>query len=247
MKATKNKNARRKTLFHSLPSTGSTGVHPLIRVVALLVFIAGLALAKPALLAAGTGLLLLLNLLAGFPAPGVLLQRVLRLRWLLLAIVLVYGWWTPGISLLPAFGSWSPTADGLVTGFFRILSLVLIVAAVHLLLQLTGRSELLPAIMQLIRPVTTHTVRERLAVRILLSIEAVSRVQSLVSDTLKSHPLNSRKLSSLGITARVLYRAVLDRAAQAGTDIIEVIELESPPLWQWLIPLALGTVIYIAV
>ena len=48
---------------------------------------------------------------------------VLRLRWLLLAIVLVYGWWTPGISLLPAFGAWSPTTEGVVAGFLRILSL----------------------------------------------------------------------------------------------------------------------------
>lgn len=223
------------------------GVHPLIRIVALLVFITGLALAKPALLVAGVGLLLLLNLLAGFPAPGVLLLMVLRLRWLLLAIVLVYGWWTPGISLWPAFGSWSPTTEGLIAGFLRMLSLVLIVAAVHLLLQLTGRSELLPAIMQLIRPVTTHTARERLAVRILLSIEAVTRVQSLVSDTLKNHPLNSRNLSGLGTAARELYRAVLDQAARSGTDVIEVVELESPPLWQWLIPLVLCAVIYTAV
>ena len=219
-------------------------MHPLIRVVALLVFVTGLALARPALLGAGTGLLLLLNLLTGFPAPGVLLRMVLRLRWLLLAILLVYGWWTPGISLFPAIGSWSPTIAGLVVGLLRILSLVLIVAAVHLLLQVTSRSELLPAIMQLIRPVTTQAGRERLAVRILLSVEAVSRVQSLVSDTLKEHPLYNRKLSTLGDAAQVLYRAVLDKAAQAGVDIIDVVELESPPLWQWLIPLVLCGVIY---
>jgi energy-coupling factor transport system permease protein len=222
-------------------------VHPLIRVVALLVFVTGLALARPALLSAGVGLLLLLYFLTGFPAPGVLLRMVLRLRWLLLAILLVYGWWTPGTSLLPAIGLWSPTTEGLVVGLFRILSLVLIVAAVHLLLQVTARSELLPAIMQLIRPVTTQAGRERLAVRILLSVEAVTQVQSLVSDTLKAHPLYNRKLSTLGVAAQVLYKAVLDRAAQTGEDIIDVIELQSPPLWQWLIPLALCTAIYITV
>ena len=222
-------------------------MHPLIRVVALLVFVTGLALARPALLSTGIGLLLLLYFLTGFPAPGVLLRMVLRLRWLLLAILLVYGWWTPGTSLLPAIGSWSPTTEGLVVGLLRILSLVLIVAAVHLLLQVTTRSELLPAIMQLIRPVTTQAGRERLAVRILLSIEAVTRVQSLLSDTLKAHPLDNRKLSTLGVAAQLLYRAVLDRAAQTGEDIIDVIELQSPPLWQWLIPLALCAVIYITV
>lgn len=221
-------------------------MHPLIRVVALLVFIAGLALAQPVLLGAAVGLLLLLNLMAGFPAPGKLLQMVKRLRWLLLAILLVYGWWTPGVSLLPAIGAWSPTTEGLYVGFLRVLSLLLIVAAVHLLLQVTSRRELLPAIMQLIRPVCTDSGRERVAVRILLSLEAVPQVQSLVSETLKKHPLNSRKLSTLGTAARELYMAVLDRAVQAGVDVIEVIELESPPLWQWLVPLALAVTIYIA-
>jgi hypothetical protein len=222
-------------------------VHPLIRVVALLVFVAGLALARPALLGAGIGLLLLLNLLTGFPAPRALLQMVLRLRWLLLAILLVYGWWTPGVSLLPAMGAWSPTTAGLVTGFLRVLSLVLIVVAVHLLLQVTTRSELLPAIMQLIRPVTTHVVRERLAVRILLSLEAVIQVQSLVSEALKKQPLRNHKLSTLGGVAQALYGAVLDRAAVAREDVIDVMEPVSPPLWQWLIPLLLCTVIYITV
>jgi len=97
----------------------------------------------------------------------------------------------------------------------------------------------------LIRPVTTHAGRERLAVRILLSIEAVTRVQSLVSDTLKEHPLYNRKLSTLGAAAQVLYRATLDKAAQAGVGVIDITELESPPLWQWLIPVGLCAVIYI--
>ena len=220
-------------------------MHPLIRVVALLVFVTGLALARPVLLCIGGGLLLLLNILTGFPSPGILLQMVLRLRWLLLAILLVYGWRTPGIGLFPAIGSWSPTGAGLVVGLLRILSLVLIVAAVHLLLQVTSRGELLPAIMQLIRPVTTNAGRERLAVRILLSIEAVARVQTLVSDTLKEHPLYNRRLSTLGAAAQVLYRAALDRAAQAGVGVIDITELDSPPLWQWLIPLGLCAVIYI--
>ena len=149
--------------------------------------------------------------------------------------------------MLPALGSWSPTTEGLVVGWLRILSLVLIVTAVHLLLQVTTRNELLPAIIQLIRPVTTQAGRERLAVRILLSVEAVTRVQSLVSDTLKEHPLYNRKLSTLGVAAQVLYRAVLDRAARTGEDVIDVIELQSPPLWQWLIPLALCAAIYISI
>jgi hypothetical protein len=222
-------------------------VHPLIRVVALLVFIAGLALARPTLLGAGFVLLLLLYRLTGFPAPRILLRMIVRLRWLLVAILLVYGWSTPGAALLPAISAWSPTVEGLSLGLLRILSLVMIVAAVHLLMQVTTRKQLLPAIMQLINPVTTVTARERLAVRILLSIEAVTQVQSLVSETLTRQPLKNHRLSTLGVTAQTLYMSVLNKAALAGENVIEIVEPESPPLWQWLVPVALSVVIYMSV
>jgi hypothetical protein len=222
-------------------------VHPLIRVVALLVFIAGLALARPTLLGAGFVLLLLLYRLTGFPAPRILLRMLVRLRWLLVAILLVYGWSTPGAALLPAISAWSPTVEGMSLGLLRILSLVMIVAAVHLLMQVTNRKQLLPAIMQLINPVTTVTARERLAVRILLSIEAVTQVQSLVSETLTRQPLKNHRLSTLGVTAQTLYMSVLNKAALAGENVIEIVEPESPPLWQWLVPVALSAVIYMSV
>jgi hypothetical protein len=222
-------------------------VHPLIRVVALLVFIAGLALARPTLLGAGFVLLLLLYRLTGFPAPRILLRMIVRLRWLLVAILLVYGWSTPGAALLPAISAWSPTVEGMSLGLLRILSLVMIVAAVHLLMQVTTRKQLLPAIMQLINPVTTVTARERLAVRILLSIEAVTQVQSLVSETLTRQPLKNHRLSTLGVTAQTLYMSVLNKAALAGENVIEIVEPESPPLWQWLVPVALSAVIYMSV
>ncbi len=222
-------------------------MHPLIRVVALLIFIAGLAFARPLFLAAGIGLLLVLNILTAFPAPAKLRQMISRLRWLFLAILLVYGWWTPGIELFPAMGSWSPTSEGVYTGLLRILSLVLIVAAVHLLLQLTSRSELLPAIMQTIRPVTTEAARVRLAVRILLTLEAVTQVQTLVSDALKNRPLNNVRLATLGVTARTLYQTVLERAARSGGEVIEIPVPEAPPLWQWLIPAGLSAAVYLSI
>lgn len=222
-------------------------MHPLIRVVTLLIFIAGLAFARPLFLVAGIGLLLMLNILVGFPAPGRLLQMVSRLRWLFLAILLVYGWWTPGVELFPAMGSWSPTSEGIFIGLLRVLSLVLIVAAVHLLLQLTSRNELLPAIMQTIRPVTTEAARARLAVRLLLTLEAVAQVQPLVSESLKKHPLSDVRLTTLGDAARTLYNDVLERAARSGTEVIDVPAPDAPPLWQWLIPTGLLVAIYLII
>lgn len=234
-----NRNVKQTPSFHSLPD-----VHPLIRVVALLLFTTGMALARPVLLAAGSGLLLLLYLLAGFPRMDVLLLMLKRLRWLLLAIFVVYGWWTPGAAALPALGSWSPSGTGLYAGLLRGWALAAIVAAVHLLLQLTPRAQLLPAVMQLLRPVCGHTLRERLAVRSVLSIEAVALVQPVVSASLEQQRLRPGRLAALGEAARCIYEQVLERAAEADTAAIEIAELTAPPLWQWLIPLVLAAALY---
>lgn len=203
-----------------------------------------MALARPVLLAAGSALLLLLYLLAGFPRMDVLLQMLRRLRWLLLAIFVVYGWWTPGAAALPALGNWSPSSSGLYAGLFRGMALATIVAAVHLLLQLTPRAQLLPAVMQLLRPVCSRAMRERLAVRSVLSIEAVALVQPVVSASLEQQRLRPGGFAALGEAARSVYDLVLERAAQADTAAIEIAELTNPPLWQWLIPLALAAALY---
>jgi len=213
----------------------------------LLVFTAAMAMARPALLTGGFAFLLLLYALAGIPSPATLARMLKRLRWLLLAILLVYGWWTPGVSLWPDAGALSPTIEGLYLGMLRVLALMAIVAAVHLLLQSTPREALLPAIMQLIRPFTTRHVRERIAVRTLLSIEAVTQVQSLASDVLREHSVTARNLSNLARASQLLYKKVLDRADHAGNTLIEVRVLAAPPWWQWIIPLAMGGLMLIVV
>jgi hypothetical protein len=204
-----------------------------------------MALARPVLLAAGSSLLLLLYLLAGFPRLDILLQMLKRLRWLLLAIFVVYGWWTPGGAALPALGSWSPSISGLYAGLLRGMALATIVAAVHLLLQQTTRAQLLPAVMQLLRPVCSRNCRERLAVRSVLSIEAVALVQPLLSTSLQQQRLQRSGFSALGDAARSIYDQVLERAAEADTTAIDIAELATPPLWQWLIPLILAAALYL--
>ena len=101
--------------------------------------------------------------------------------------------------------------------------------------------------MQAIRPVTTETARARLAVRILLTLEAVTKVQSLVGDALKQQPLKDYRLKTLGVAARALYRSVLDRADQSVGEVIEVPAPAAPPLWQWLIPAGLSAAVYLSV
>jgi energy-coupling factor transporter transmembrane protein EcfT len=214
-------------------------IHPLVRVVTLLLFIAGISLARPTFLMAGLILLAGIYLLSGFPAMGKLMGMLKRLRWLMLAIVLVCGWWTPGVPLFPGHGMLSPTLEGVQLGFIRLLVLTIIVAAVHLLLQRTGREQLLAALMQLFTPLSSRQGRERIAVRIVLSMEAVTQIQPLLQNTLSGHSVVSRGLSGLGNAAADVYGTVLDTVDRIKCDSITVVEAPRPAPWQWFIPLVL--------
>ena len=240
MRVTKSKKARPSPSFQKLPD-----IHPLIRVVSLLLFIAGISLARPLLLITGFMLLAGIYLLSGFPAMDRLLVMLKRLRWLMLAIVLVYGWWTPGAALFPVAGVLSPTVEGLQLGLIRMLVLVIIVAAVHLLLQRTERTQLLAALMQLFTPLCSLQGRSRIAVRIVLSMEAVGQIQPLLSRALSGRSPASKRLTGLGNVAADVYDTVLDRADHAKCDSISVVEAPQPACWQWLIPLLLAAAIFL--
>jgi energy-coupling factor transporter transmembrane protein EcfT len=221
-------------------------VHPLIRLVLLLTFTAAMALAHPVILAGGSLLLLLTLILAGFPEPRALLRMLLRLRWLFLALLLVYGWWTPGHSLWPSAAAWSPTVEGLQLGGRRILVLMAIVAAVHLLLQTTPRERLLPALMQLLKPFSTESMRSRLAVRMVLVMETVPRVQTLVGDTLRQTSPTTRFPGGLATAAQRIYANVLRAAERESPHRLELQPLSLPPAWQWLLPLVLVLMVLVA-
>jgi len=233
-RATKNRRTRRSPSFPTLPE-----IHPLVRLVSLLLFIAGISLARPPILVAGLTLLAGIYFVNGFPAVGRLMALLKRLRWLMLAIILVYGWWTPGAPLFPGYGMLSPTVEGLQLGFFRVLVLFVIVAAVHLLMQKTGREQLLAALMQLLAPLSSRPGRERIAVRIVLTMEAVSQIQPLLHGNLSGRSVMNPRLSELGHTAADIYGAVLDAADRETCGSITVVEAPRPARWQWLIPLVL--------
>jgi hypothetical protein len=78
-----------------------------------------------------------------------------------------------------------------------------------------------------------------------LSIEAVALVQPLLSTSLQQQRLQRSGFSALGDAARSIYDQVLERAAEADTTAIDIAELATPPLWQWLIPLILAAALYL--
>lgn len=94
-----------------------------------------------------------------------------RSRWLLLSLLLIYAFATPGNPLLSALGLFSPSREGLHSGALQAWRLVLLLSALALLLAATPRDQLLGGIYVLLRPLRPlHVNPEAVAARIWLTL-----------------------------------------------------------------------------
>ena len=215
-------------------------VHPVIRITAFLVAAAFLARAEPSvMLVVATGLVLALIRIpeAGWRTPLTLFRR---LRWLLISLLLVYGWFTPGVAQWPALGAVSPTREGLSEGLLRGASLLLIALAAQLLMLATPRPQLLAALYWLARPLRIIGVsRERLAVRLSLTLEAVPQLSAVMTPVLYQG-LEGNAAVRFGQIAARAFQGALDQAARQASSAVEITSAQRPPLYQWLYPLSLG-------
>lgn len=95
-----------------------------------------------------------------------------RTRWIMLSLLLVYVYATPGEPLWAQAGSLSPTMDGLSGGGLQLLRLVAALAALSIALNILSRQELISGIYTLALPLRLLGVsRERLAVRLALTLD----------------------------------------------------------------------------
>lgn len=124
----------------------------------------------PGALAVCSGLVLAVLL---FPAsrPGFrMLMR--RTRVLLLALILLYGFGTPGVSLFPGLGGASPTMEGLEQGGLQAWRLVLVLASLALLSSHLGRTGLTAGLYALVLPLKRLGLPiHRFAVRLALVLD----------------------------------------------------------------------------
>ena len=146
---------------------GVLNVHPLIRVLLFLLCAVLLPLSGVPGLAVGALVLALFWIMARQPWDGGAWCALRRIRWLLLSLVLLYGWFTPGRYLFPGWGGLSPTWEGMMLGGERAALLVLLALGAHLLLSATPRESLVSAL-ALLAPRDS-----RFPLRLVLTLEAV--------------------------------------------------------------------------
>ena len=94
-----------------------------------------------------------------------------RTRWLLLSLILIYAFATPGSSLLPQWGTYSPTTEGVRSGVMQAWRLVLLLLALALLMASSTRENLLAGLYTLLRPFKIIGANpERAAARLWLTL-----------------------------------------------------------------------------
>ena len=212
--------------------------HPTIRlasVLALVVFVPQFGLAV--LIALSVGLLLQRAVLGRAMLMGAL-QSIWRLRWLLLAIAVLYLGFTPGAPLFPFCDL--PSRPGAVEGARRVLVLVVILLAVQAVLQALGPRQLAAAITQLIGPLRLVLFPvERFAIRLAAALDAVQAVGERAR--------TARDASNGGSPLQRAAQLIVDveqAAADAAEQLAEVPRLPAPHIWAWLLPATIAGLAY---
>jgi energy-coupling factor transporter transmembrane protein EcfT len=107
---------------------------------------------------------------AYFAAPK-LAQLLRRTRWILVSLLLIYAYATPGEAALPMLGNWSPAREGLQDGAAQLLKLLAALASLAILLEKLPRLQLIAGLYSLFAPLNFLGIsRERCAIRLALTL-----------------------------------------------------------------------------
>ncbi len=118
-------------------------------------------------------------------------QLVRRTRWIMLSLLMIYAWSTPGQALPESLGAFGPTREGLMDGALQLIRLLAALAALAILLDRLHRQHLIAGLYTLFAPLRLIGLsRERLAVRLALTLHyaevAMLRSKGGWQDTLNS-------------------------------------------------------------
>lgn len=116
-----------------------------------------------------TAVLILLGTLAISGHKFIHLLR--RTRWIMLSLVLIYAYSTPGQPILEGLGMFSPSSEGLTEGVLQLARLLAALAGLAILLDKLHRNQLIAGLYTLLAPLQlTGVSRERVAVRLALTL-----------------------------------------------------------------------------
>ena len=111
-------------------------------------------------------------LIAAYTLSAARLSILLRrTRWIMLSLLLIYAYATPGTAILESFAQFSPTREGLIDGLLQLCRLAFALAGLAILLCLLTQQQLIGGLYTLAYPLRYLGLsRERIAVRLALTL-----------------------------------------------------------------------------
>lgn len=228
-----------------------------VRLVTLLV-VAGVAgTGRPLLLLYAAVVTLLACSLQDAQVLKTVWRALLRLRWLLLSIAIIYLWFTPGTPLVPAWGDASPTREGVLAAVLHAGVLAVIALAASLMVNTTALEDLAAGLIWLLKPFSFLGLSTRsLAVRLSLTLESVLAARA--SPPAVARGGDSDRQGDGDDPGGFLTRAAalgadrfiaVERSCTEKSGHMELPDVSAPPVAQWIVPgvLLTGAVLIVAV
>ena len=142
--------------------------HPAAQILTWCLLVAIMQFLTLEILLVAAGFVLLFALLR---SAHKLMQLLRRTRWIMLSLLLIYAYSTPGQPLLDALGIFSPSREGLSDGVLQLTRLLAALAGLAILLDRLHRQQLIAGLYTLFAPLQLIGVsRERVAVRLALTL-----------------------------------------------------------------------------
>ena len=208
-------------------------MHPVIKIILLLMLCLLATIHTPQSLIAVLSLVL-----AGYVLTSLFYLRhirimIARLRWFLISILVVYLWFTPGEPIFDM--SYLPSSEGLIMGFSRLVSLLAIILAVNLLIRSTKKDDLISSIIWMTYPLTLAGFsRERLAVRIALTFDAITDVEMMMLNEKNKKTESTSPMQRISLAMVSIYQQIISRAESSDCKTIMISRPMAPPVYQWL-------------
>jgi len=210
--------------------------HPAIRLLCVI----AVAWALPAMPLTDL-LLILLLLMAAHARLGVAAIRrfgggLLRMRWLGLAIIILYVFFTPGDPLLGFLPGIS--REGLLEAARRLSILATLLGMVYLLMNLTPMLQLAAALAWLVRPLRALGLdADRFGVRLALALDGVAAAENLLRTV-----RGQGAASLIDAAARVVQQ--LESGSEQVAEHATMPQVGAPAIHEWLFPLALAALAF---
>lgn len=103
-------------------------------------------------------------------------QLLRRTRWVMLSLMVIYAWSTPGQALVETLGVYSPSREGVIDGLSQLSRLLAALAGLAMLLDRLHRMQLISGLYTLFAPLQWISgywfkgLRDRFAVRLALTL-----------------------------------------------------------------------------